>query len=187
MPTHNRTIGLLATVLTLAGVVSAGAQAPRETRLLVTVVDSTGGILQGASVQVTGQDEATKATITGSAIATDKGLATVAALKPGLYQINAEMDGFEPGEIKNVRLRLGDNKHVVVLQLRKLEQTVTVSRDTVAAASDPHGGSLTTQLTTQEINALSDDPNELMQQLQDMMLMTRMPSRATPRTKSIDS
>ena len=38
----------------------------------------------------------------------------------------------------------------------------------MAAASDPHGGSLTTQLTQEEINALSDDPNELVQQLQDM-------------------
>ncbi|MEP6784083.1 MAG: TonB-dependent receptor, partial [Acidobacteriota bacterium] len=123
---------------------------------------------QGATVRVTGQDEVTKAAVTGTAIAADNGLATIAALKPGRYQIDAEFEGFESGQIKDVRLRPGDNKHVVVLELKKLEQTVTVSRDSVAAASDPHGGSLTTQLTTQEINALSDDPNELAQQLQDM-------------------
>ena len=69
------------------------------------------------------------------------------ALKPGRYQIRAEFEGFEPGELKDVRLRAGDNKHVVVLELKKLEETVTVSSDQVAAASDPHGGSLTTQLT----------------------------------------
>ncbi|MEP6783330.1 MAG: carboxypeptidase-like regulatory domain-containing protein, partial [Acidobacteriota bacterium] len=147
---------------------SLQAQAPRETRLLVTVVDSTGGVLQGATVRVTGQDEVTKAAVAGSAIAADNGLATIAGLKPGRYQIDAEFAGFDSGQIKDVRLRLGDNKHVVVLELKKLEQTVTVSRDQVAAASDPHGGSLTTQLTTQEISALSDDPNELAQQLQDM-------------------
>jgi hypothetical protein len=144
------------------------AQAPRETRLLVTVVDSTGGVLQGAAVRVTGQDEVTKATVAGSAIATDKGLATIDSLKPGRFQIDASFDGFEPSQLKDVRLKPGDNKHVIVLELKKLEQTVTVSRDQVAAASDPHGGSLTTQLTTQEISALSDDPNELAQQLQDM-------------------
>lgn len=162
------TTRLLFALLLVAGSAPLHAQAPRDTRLLVTVLDTTGGILQGATVAVTGQDETTKAAVTGSAVATDKGLATVGALKPGVYQIHADMDGFEPGEIKNVRLRPGDNKHVVVLELKKLEQTVTVSRDAVAAASDPHGGSLTTQLTPQEINALSDDPNELMQQLQDM-------------------
>src|SRR6478609_1762301 len=162
---------LLAGSVLLACATSTFAQAPttpRDTRLLVTVVDTTGGILQGATVKVTGQDEATKATVTGSAMATEKGLATISSLKPGLFQIDAEMEGFESGVIKNVRLRFGDNKHVVVLELKKVEQTVTVSRDSVAAASDPHGGSLTTQLTTQEINALSDDPNELAQQLQDM-------------------
>ena len=147
---------------------SAYAQAPRETRLLVTVVDSTGGILQGATVHVTGQDEITKAAVTGSAIAAENGLATIGSLKPGRFQIDADFEGFEPGQIRDVRLRAGDNKHVIVLELKKVEQTVTVSRDAVAAASDPHGGSLTTQLTTEEISALSDDPNELAQQLQDM-------------------
>ncbi len=43
-----------------------------------------------------------------------------------------------------------------------------VGRDPVSAAADPNGGSLTTQLTQDEIASLSDDPNELAQQLQDM-------------------
>ena len=159
---------LLSGFVVLFAAASADAQAPRETRLLVTVVDSTGGVLQGATVRVAGQDEATKTPVTATALATDKGLAIIGALKPGVYQISAEMDGFEPGVIKNVRVRPGDNKHVVALQLKRLEQTVTVSRDAVAAASDPRGGSLTSQLTRQEIDALSDDPNELAQQLQDM-------------------
>src|SRR5258707_3032690 len=93
---------LFSGVLFLIGLSSAAAQAPRETRLLVTVVDPSGGILQGATVRVSGQDEVTKAAVTGSAVATDKGLATIGALKPGRYQINAEVDGFESGEIKDV-------------------------------------------------------------------------------------
>ena len=164
----NLTSCMLSTVLMLAGAVSASAQAPRETRLLVTVVDSTGGILQGASVRVAGQDEATQAAVTGSAVATEKGLATVAALKPGTTKSMWKWTVSSRARSRTCVLRPGDNKHVVVLELKKLEQAVTVSRDAVAAASDPHGGSLTTQLTTQEINALSDDPNEMMQQLQDM-------------------
>ena len=85
----------LATLLLCAGAMAppAHAQAARETRLLVTVVDSTGGILRGATVRATGQDEATKAAVTGSAVATDKGLATIGSLKPGRFQINADFDG----------------------------------------------------------------------------------------------
>ena len=37
-----------------------------------------------------------------------------------------------------------------------------------SAAADPNGGSLTTQLTDDEIEALPDDPNDLMRQLVEM-------------------
>ncbi len=155
-------------VALLIGVVPAGAQAPRETRALVTVVDATGAVLQGATVTMTGTDAATKAGTSVTAAASDRGLATIGPLKPGRYQIKAEFAGFAPGELKDVRLRAGDNKHVVVLALTKVEETVTVGRDARSAAADPNGGSLTTQLTQEEITALSDDPTELAQQLIDM-------------------
>jgi len=69
---------------------------PRDTRLLVTVVDTTGGILQGATVKVTGQDEATKATVTGSAMATEKGLATISSLKPASSKSMPKWKGSSP-------------------------------------------------------------------------------------------
>src|SRR6476620_2779742 len=113
------TVCLLAALLLGAGPARTAPQAPRETRLLVTVVDSTGGILQGATVRVSGQDEITKAAVTGSAVAAENGLATIGSLKPGRFQIDADFEGFEPGQIKDVRLRAGDNKHVIVLELKK--------------------------------------------------------------------
>ena len=122
------TVALLAALVLGAGAVPTAAHGPRETRLLVTVVDSTGGILAGATVRVTGVDESTKAAVTGSAVATDKGLATIGGLTPGRYQVHAESEGFESGELKDIRLRPGDNKHVVILQLKKLAETVTVAR-----------------------------------------------------------
>lgn len=103
-----------------------------------------------------------------SAAASDRGLATMAPLRPGRYLIRAEFGGFETGELTAVRLRAGDNKHVIVLELTGVQETVTVGRDAQSAAADPNGGSLTTQLTREEIAALSDDPNELAQQLVDM-------------------
>lgn len=160
-------------VALLTASMPAAAQAPRETRALVTVVDATGAVLPGAVVTVTGLDETASApkasgATAGQATASDQGLATIGALKPGRYSIKAEFSGFEAGELKDVRLRAGDNKQVVTLALTKVEETVTVGRDPQSAAADPNGGSLTTQLTQEEISALSDDADELAQQLIDM-------------------
>src|SRR6185369_6234835 len=45
---------------------------------------------------------------------------------------------------------------------------VTVAQNAQAAAADPRGSAFTTILTREEIAALSDDPAELAQQLQDL-------------------
>ncbi|MGE0863326.1 MAG: carboxypeptidase regulatory-like domain-containing protein [Vicinamibacterales bacterium] len=156
----------LALLLAVLPVVPA-AQAPREARALVTVVDTTGAVLPGATVTLVGLEDATTAQRV-AVTASDRGLATVGSLRPGRYLVRAEFGGFETGELADVRLRAGDNKHVVVLELSGVQETVTVGRDAQAAAADPNGGSLTTQLTQDEIASLSDDPDELARQLSDM-------------------
>src|SRR6185503_12729026 len=84
------------------------------------------------------------------------------------YAIQAEFPGFEVGLLKDVRIRPGENKHVIVLAVRTVQDTVTVARDAQAAAADPKGGAFGTTLTREEINALSDDPAEMAQQLIDL-------------------
>jgi len=148
------------------GLVSVcGAQPAREARALVTVLDVTGAILPGATVTVTSQDQigATGTTVT----ADGQGLATIPGLRPGRYTIRAEFSGFETGEIYDIRFRAGDNKQQIELVLTAFEDAVEVSVDAQAAAADPHS-SLATTLTQEEIDALSDDPNELMRQLVEM-------------------
>jgi hypothetical protein len=140
------------------------AQSARDARALITVVDVTGAILPGASVTVAPQE----ADATGvTAVANDHGLATIAGLKPGRYTIKAEFSGFDPGQLADVRLRAGDNKHQVELAITGFTDTVEVGQDAQAAAADPNG-SLATTLTTEEIEALSDDTTELMRQLVEM-------------------
>ena len=55
-----------------------------------------------------------------------------------------------------------------MLAISKLEASVTVEQDKQQAAADPHGPSFGTTLTRDQIDALSDDPPTLQQQLQDM-------------------
>jgi Carboxypeptidase regulatory-like domain/TonB dependent receptor-like, beta-barrel len=135
---------------------------------MVTVIDPSGAILPGASVSLIGVEEATKTAAPVAATTDAKGRVTVGSLKPGRYDITAQFSGFEDGVLKDVRLRPGDNRHVVMLALTRIEQTVTVSQDAAAAAADPNGGSLAVRLTDEEVNALSDDPDVLAQQLADM-------------------
>ena len=97
----------------------------------------------------------------------DKGAATIESVPPGRYSIQAAFPGFELGLLKEVRLRSGDNKHVVVLPIKKMESEVTVGRDAQNVSSDRRS-TFGTALTREQIEALSDDPTEMQQQLQDM-------------------
>jgi hypothetical protein len=146
---------------------SAQAQPPRDGRLLVTVVDPSNAILPGATVTVVGVENATKAVTIAPVKASDAGLATFEKLRPGRYSIQGEFPGFDLGLIRDLRVRAGDNKHILVLPLRKMEDSVTVGRDRQEAAAD-RGLSFGTALTREQIEALSEDPEELKRQLQDM-------------------
>ena len=145
------------------------AQAPpRDGRLIVTVVDQTRAVLPGATVTVSGLDEATKAVTRDAVKATDQGVATI-ALPPGRYLVTAEFPGFDPGVLKDVRIRAAnDNKQMVVLAIGGLQDSVTVGRDKQESAADRNNGSFGTALTRDQVDALSDDPAEMARQLQDM-------------------
>src|SRR5688572_24851691 len=155
---------LVALALTWSSV--ASAQPVRDARLIVTVVDATGAILPGATVSVVPEDAS--AGPPSPAAANGAGVATISGLKPGRYTIRAEFSGFDAGERTNVRLRAGDNKQEIELALTAFTDTIEVGRDAQSAAADPNGGSLSTQLTAEEIEALPDDPSELIRQLVEM-------------------
>jgi hypothetical protein len=149
----------------LATALTASAQPVRDARAVVTVVDVTGAILPGATVTITPLEPAGAAGVV--ATATEAGIAAVPGLKPGRYSIKAEFSGFDASELPDVRLRAGDNKQSIELALTAFTDSVEVGLDPQAAAADPNN-MLATQLTADEIEALSDDPNELMRQLVEM-------------------
>src|SRR5262249_60276097 len=75
--------------------------------------------------------------------------------------------GFETRVLKDVRRKSGDNKPAAVLTIQGLQDSVTVSRDAREIASDRRA-TFGTALTREQIAALSDDPDEMAQQLQDI-------------------
>lgn len=141
------------------------AQGPRDARVAVTVVDQTGAVIPNAKVTLTLTAATTPAA--EPAMTKENGVATLAGLPPGRYTIQAEYAGFETRLLKDVPLRAGDNKHVAVLAIEGLQDSVTVSRDAREAASDRRS-TFGTAMTREQIEALSDDPDEMAQQLQDI-------------------
>ena len=148
---------------------AADGQTPAQAgTLIVTVVDSTGAVLPGATVTVNGIEAATKAAPIEPATASDQGLATIQRLAPGRYSVKAEFTGFETRTLPEVRVRNGTNRQVVMLPIEGHKETVQVGQDKQSAAVDPRGPSFGSTLTREQIEQLSDDPETLRQQLQDM-------------------
>jgi len=114
----------------------AQAQAARDAKLAVTVTDPLGAIVQGATVTVVGVEDATRSAAIAPLKTSDKGIASIETLAPGRYDIKAEFPGFEIGQLKDVRLRTGENKQAIVLPLKRVQDEVTVTRDKQDQAAD---------------------------------------------------
>ncbi|MEO7275633.1 MAG: TonB-dependent receptor [Vicinamibacterales bacterium] len=160
-------------VVALFGVVvlngaQVGAQGAQDGRLIVTVVDATGAVVPGVTVTVSALDDGARAAVLAPISSGPEGVAIMERLLPGRYRVQAEFPGFDTGILPEVRVRRGDNRHVLVLRLKNLEDSITVAQNAQAAASDPRGNAFKTVLTPQEIANLSDDPLEMAQQLQDL-------------------
>ena len=123
-----RLLRLILIFALLAPAVPAFAQGPRG-RLLVTIADTTGAVIPDAKVSVVGLEEATKVVAVQPVQTSAVGVATLSGLVPGRYTIVAEFSGFDPGMLRDVRIRTGDNKHIVVLKIQGLQETVNVGQE----------------------------------------------------------
>ena len=157
---------LLATLLLILPTVAVAQSKPAT--LAVTVVDTSGAVLPGATVTITGLDAATSKAPIDPAKANTDGVATLTGLMPGRYSVEAVFEGFDTRRLPDVRVRAGSNRQVVMLPIAGHKETVTVGQDKQTAAADPRGSSFGTTLTREQIEQLSDDPDVLRQQLQEM-------------------
>jgi hypothetical protein len=164
---HIALVVCLALVAALVATPAHAGQAARPGTLQVTVVDQSGAVIANATVTVTGAEAATKAQTPMPVQTNAQGVATVPALPPGRYAVSAEFPGFETRAIPEVRVRAGDNKQVMMLPIAGLQDAVTVERNRQETAADRQS-TFGTVLTREQLEALSDDPDILRQQLQDM-------------------
>ena len=153
--------------MTLGATPAIAAQAARPGTLQVTVVDQSGAVIGNATVTVEGAEAATKAQTPAPVQTNAQGIANLAGLPPGRYTVRAEFPGFETRTLPEVRVRAGDNKQVMMLPIAGVQDSVTVERNKQETAADRQS-TFGTVLTREQLEALSDDPDILRQQLQDM-------------------
>lgn len=157
----------------LVAATTASAQAPAAptgpAQLRVTVVDQTGAVLPTATVRVTpvpaNAAAATAAPASVEAGLDDRGVASLQDLPIGSVQLYVESEGFAPVD-RTITLRRGANTQTVALAVAGLLEQVTVT-DT-SATDDRRGNSQTVTLDEDDIAQLSDDPDELADQLSQM-------------------
>lgn len=165
---HRPAAGLVAFFVTVSMGGSALAQAQGPGRLDVTVVDQTGAVIPSASVTISGDDDATRATTHPPSLTSGTGIATLDGLRPGRYTVVAEFSGFQTTVVKDVRIRAGLNRQRIVLAISKVEAAVTVGRDPQQAAADARGRAFGTAVAREQVDALSDDATEAERQLQGL-------------------
>src|SRR6266508_4410902 len=94
-------IGLLVAVCPSS---ARAQQAAANGTLHITVVDSTGAVIVGATVTVAGADAATKSATIAPVQTSAQGIATITRLVPGRYSVQAEFTGFATGRLADIRV-----------------------------------------------------------------------------------
>ena len=131
----------------------------------ITVADPSGAVIVGAQVTIRpGVDGAAPVTIESGG----RGDAIFAALEPGRYSVHVEAAGFEPYDIRDLRIRSGETRREAKLRIAKLAETIEVGRNPQERASDPRSDAFATILNQAQIDELPDDPDEMEQVLRDM-------------------
>src|SRR5579863_9767756 len=126
------------------------------------VVDPSGGAVPNAPVKIT-----TPAGQMLTATSNASGAYEFNNLAPGKYTVEATVKGFAPYRKEAVEIAAGQAAQLnVTLSIEGEKQEVTVSDQAQSVDTTPSANASAVVLTEKELEALSDDPDELQQDLE---------------------
>jgi len=154
-------------LLALSFVPSLLAQTPKVTAGTATVrghiADPTGALIPGVKVVIANQ---LGVTVT-STLADEQGVYAVSNLPPGSYIVQASVEGFAPFSSPTIALAAGQYKRVdISMAVEAEQQSVVVTEEegpTVTTEAGSNASALV--LKDKDLDALSDDPDELQSEL----------------------
>jgi len=127
------------------------------------IADPTGALIPGAKVSILNAAGKTVSTTT----ADSAGAYSVSGLPPGSYVVQASYEGFAPFQSASIPLAAGQSKRVeVAMAIEVAQQNVTVSEDDSNTVNVEASGNVSAVvLKGKDLEALSDDPDELSNEL----------------------
>lgn len=127
------------------------------------VQDPSGAVIPGATVSLTTPDGHTAATGTSGA----DGSYQILNIKPGTYIVMGSATGFAASSSKAVVIAPGKTKHFnVSLVIQVQQQQVQVNGETNGVGINPDENANAIVIKGKDLDALSDDPDELSNELQ---------------------
>ena len=126
------------------------------------ITDQTGALIPGAEVTIANSSGTAVKTVTADA----SGSYAVTGLAPGGYIVKANFSGFAPFSSPTIQLAAGQSKRVdIAMAIQVAQQSVTVTDDTPQVNIDASGNANAIVLKGKDLDALSDDPDELSSEL----------------------
>ena len=143
--------------------VSQPAPAATAGTLRGHIADPTGALIPGAKVVILTASGKTVA----STAADSSGAYSITGLAAGGYVVKATFEGFAPFQSAVISLAAGQSKRVdISMAIEVAQQSVTVTEDESATVNVEAGGNVSAViLKGKDLEALSDDPDELSNEL----------------------
>jgi hypothetical protein len=149
-------------VQTPAAAAQSSAPAATTATLRGHIADPTGALIPGATVTITNS----AGNVVKSTTADSSGSYTVTGLAPGGYIVQATFSGFAPFGSPTIQLAAGQSKRVdISMAIQAAEQSVTVTDDSPTVNVEASGNASAVVLKGKDLEALSDDPDELSSEL----------------------
>lgn len=144
----------------LAGGSGAGQAQTGATRVHGTIADPDGAAIPGATVTFTG----TKGTPRKVTSAADGSYSV--SLAPGTYSLLVSMQGFSSYSVQNLKVASVPSLTIdAKLQIGQQEVVINVDASALTLSVDPDANASSTVIQGKDLEALSDDPDELSSEL----------------------
>jgi hypothetical protein len=126
------------------------------------ISDQTGALIPGAKVEIL----SSAGTAVTTATSDSSGQYSVPGLAAGAYIVRATFDGFAPFSSPTIQLAAGQSKRVDISMAVEVEQqSVTVTDESPTVNTEASGNANSIVLKGKDLDALSDDPDELSNEL----------------------
>lgn len=127
-----------------------------------SILDPTGAVIPRASVTVSSTDGSPRSVVSDA-----EGHYVVRGLRPGEYAVSASSPGFM--QPKPARVHIGSNPARLNISLHVVadEETITVNgSDRLTVSTEPGENASATHITGNDLQAISDDPDDLITDIQ---------------------